>query len=216
MSYSFDDLLQQNNDALQSTMDSTTTSLTDGQNFSHDTYSQGAFDHNSLTETAYQSDSFSTENQWQDTAFQNMPEHSLNQEIDALLNDSDSLDDSNSQNASNLTVPTFQHHVHYHPPHEHLNIPHTWEQEHDINHTLSIPTSLETHHVLHSSLDVNVSGSIDHHHRWVNPNNSYSDSGDSDSSSSYSNAPSSGTSSDCMDANGDGQCDSGGGSGDND
>ncbi|OQW90905.1 MAG: hypothetical protein BWK78_05965 [Thiotrichaceae bacterium IS1] len=204
----FDDTVQQNNDALQSTIDSTTTSLIDGQNLGHDTYTQSAFDHNSLTETAYQPDNFSQENQWQDTAFQTAPEHSLGQDIDSLLNGSDSSDDSNNLNANNLTMPTFQHHVHYHPPHEHFNMP-SYEGEHQ-----RVASSESS--TFHSSLDVNVSGSVDHYHRWVNPNNSYSGSGDSDSNSSYSNAPSSGTGSSCVDANGDGQCDSGGGSGDND
>lgn len=148
MSSSFDNFSLQNSDALQSTLDSTNTSLLDGQNFGHDNYSQSAFDHNSLTETTYQSDSFSTENQWQNTAFHSAPEHSLTQDIDSLLNGSDSSDDSNNPNTTNFMIPTFQHHAHYHPPHEHFQVPFSHEGE--LQHVASSESC-----TFHSASDAN-------------------------------------------------------------
>lgn len=193
-------------DTLQSLFDSSLSAMPETPTVGQDFHTNSPFDPHSFAQT-YQADHFSQENHWNNAAFHSAPEPSLSQEIDSLLNGSDSSDDSNNLNASNLTMPTFEHHAHYHPPHEHFNMP-SYEGEHQ--HVASSESS-----TFHSSMDVNVSGSVDHYHRWINPNNSYSGC-DGDSSSSYSNAPSSGTGSGCVDANGDGQCDSGGGSGDND
>ncbi|OQW92217.1 MAG: hypothetical protein BWK78_02335 [Thiotrichaceae bacterium IS1] len=126
----------------------------------------------------------SQENHWDNASFHSAPEHSLSQDIDSLLNASDSSDDSNNLNATNFIMPTFQHHAHYHPPHEHFQVPSSYEGE--LQHVAASES-----HTFHSSLDVNVSGNINHHHRWVDPNNSYA--GSSDAGSSYSNAPSSDT-----------------------
>ncbi|OQW91809.1 MAG: hypothetical protein BWK78_03510 [Thiotrichaceae bacterium IS1] len=82
----------------------------------------------------------------------------------SLLSDSNSSDDnSNNLNAVDLAIPTLQHHVHYHPPHEHFHIPHPWEKEHEIRqHALSpVESSLKTHHVLRSD--------VHHYHHVVSP-----------------------------------------------
>ena len=59
MSSFFDDTLQQSIDALQSTLDSPTSTLTDGSNLGHDVHSSSALDYNPVTET-YQTDYSST------------------------------------------------------------------------------------------------------------------------------------------------------------
>ncbi len=191
-------------DTLQSLFDSNLSAVPEMPAFGQDFHINSPFDDPHSFAQTYQTEHFSQENHWNNAAFHSAPEHSLSQDIDSLLNGSDSSDDSNNLNATNFTMPTFQHLPHYHAPHEHFQVPFSHEGERQ--HIASSESC-----TFHSSMDVNVSGSVDHYHRWVNPNNSYLGS-DSGSSSNDSNAPSSGTSSGCVDANGDGQCDSGGSS----
>ncbi|OQW90842.1 MAG: hypothetical protein BWK78_06065 [Thiotrichaceae bacterium IS1] len=168
---------------LQSLFDSSFSAVPETPTFGQDSHNSSVFDAHSFAQT-YQTDHFSQENQWNNTSFHSAPEHSLSQDIDSLLNGGDSSDDSNNLNATNFTMPTFQHHAHYHPPHEHFQMPSSYEGE--LQHVASSENC-----TFHSSMDVNVSGSINHNHRWVDPNNSYA--GSSDAGSSYSNAPSSDT-----------------------
>ncbi len=190
-------------DTLQSLFDSSLSAMPETPTFGQDFHTSSPFDDSHSFAQTYQTEHFSQENHWNNAAFHSAPEHSLSQDIDSLLNGSDYSDNSNDLNATNFTMPTFQHHPHYHAPHEHFQVPSSYEGE--LQHVASSES-----HTFHSSLDVNVSGNINHHHRWVDPNNSYA--GSSDAGSSYSNAPSSNTDSNCVDANGDGQCDSGGSS----
>ncbi|GEM_PF-3396994 len=198
---------------VQFSPESSLSSLPETANFGQDYHNNSHFDDSYSCTQTYQVDQHMSQDQqhWNDAAFHSAPEHSLTQDIDSLLNGSDSSDDSNNPNTTNLTMPTFQHHAHYHPPHEHFHTPHVWEQEHGVHHALSMPESLGTHHTFHSSLDVNVSGSVNHRHYWDKSDGSGSGGGDSNSSS-YSNAPSPDNSSYCIDSNGDGVCDSGSGS----
>lgn len=196
----FDDSLQQNANTLQSALDGLN-SVGSDSSVGYENHSNNPFEYPSLTETTYPTDQFSTENHWHDAVFHSTSDPSLTQDINSWLDD-----DSNNSNPLNFTPPTI--HVHYHPPHDYFNSPHSWENEHGINHHLlnSAESSSETQQVFHSSNDVNVSGSVDHRHYWVKPNNSNPGDGDSDSSSS--NTSDTGSSS-CIDANGDGVCDSG-------
>lgn len=190
-----DDSLQQNSDALQSALDSLNSAVSDS-NFGYENHSNNPFESSLLTETTHSPDQSIAITGWQDSIFHNLPDPSLTQEINSWL------DDDNSNNLSNLTPPSIPH-VHYHPPHDFFVHP---VYQGELQHLASSET-----HSFHSSVDVNVSGKVDHRHYWDKQNNSGSDGGDSNSSS-YSNAPSSDNSNYCTDSNGDGVCDSSSGS----
>jgi len=206
----FDDSLLQNVNTLQSALDSLNSAGSDSS-VGYGNHSNNPFEYPSLTETAYPTDQFSTENHWQNAVFHNTPEHSLTQEIINLMSNTDNLlSDSDSRDTANTMIPMFQHHVHYHPPHKYFHAPSSsehLENEHEKMHTYhtvhSAPDSSEIHHYHHlvrerKPIDISGCGSP------VLSNGSYGDSG-----SDYL-----GPSSDCVDTDGDGQCDSGSGSSD--
>jgi len=145
----FDDSLQQNANTLQSALDGLNSAESDSS-VGYGNHPNNPFEYPSLTETAYPTDQFSTENHWQNAVFHSTPDPSLTQDINSWLDD-----DSNNSNPPNFTPPTI--HVHYHPPHDYFNSPHSWENEHGINHHLlsSAESSSETHQVFHSSSDAN-------------------------------------------------------------
>jgi hypothetical protein len=152
MNDSLNDSFQSPLDALSSSLDTNISNLTDNQqSFAQDHQTNSLFDYHSLVET-HQIDHFSQDHHWNDTSFHSAPEHSLTQDVDALLNGNNSSDDdSSNQNTANFTMPTFQHHVHYHPPHEHFQVPFSHEGE--LQHVASSENC-----TFHSSLDENNFG----------------------------------------------------------
>ncbi|OQW89017.1 MAG: hypothetical protein BWK78_07810 [Thiotrichaceae bacterium IS1] len=136
-------------DTLQSLFDSSLSAMPETPTFGQDFHTSSPFDDSHSFAQTYQADHFSQENHWDNSAFHSAPEHSLNQQIDSLLNGSDSSDDSNNLNATNFTMPTFQHLPHYHPSHDHFHTPHLLGKEYE-SHVASSES-----YTFHSASDAN-------------------------------------------------------------
>jgi len=120
----FDDSLQQNANTLQSALDGLNSAGSDSS-VGYENHSNIPFEYPSLTETAYPTDQFSTENHWHDAVFHSTPDPSLTQDINSWLDD-----DSNNSHSPNFTPPT----IHYHASHDLFSNYHSWENNHAIRH----------------------------------------------------------------------------------